>query len=281
MLESQALDLFRRYDFPEKLLRKDRSVHAGSLPSRRNGQNNEFERYGQYHPGDDLRSIDWKVMARTGKAYVRRYGSDIRSHIRVVLDNSQSMDYPEKSRENKHSIAKKTAELLYHLFLNRQDSCLIGALDSVFTRIDTAYPSALSQNLDALSPAGKAELSLLPVLDKGQTGFFITDGWLMADAEELGNEISSRGYHLVLVLTPEEAELELRGDFRLLDSEGMGSVDVLPSRLRETYKRLMNERRLTLHKTLARKGLALFVVRTDKPYYVTLKDQMEQFRRSS
>ncbi len=68
----------------------------GVHQSRRNGGGTEFEQYRPYFPGDDLRQIDWKLYARSGRYQVRE--STVESHlpVRMILDLSGSMNYTEE-----------------------------------------------------------------------------------------------------------------------------------------------------------------------------------------
>ena len=49
------------------------SLLAGRRSSRMRGRGLDFEEIRDYVPGDDVRTIDWKVTARTGEPYVKRY----------------------------------------------------------------------------------------------------------------------------------------------------------------------------------------------------------------
>jgi uncharacterized protein (DUF58 family) len=67
----------------------------GSRRSRRIGVGMEFSQYRPYSQGDDIRQLDWKMYARSGKYYIKE--SDIETHINVsfAIDQSGSMKYEE------------------------------------------------------------------------------------------------------------------------------------------------------------------------------------------
>lgn len=67
----------------------------GVHQSRRTGTGTEFEQYRSYFPGDDLRRVDWKLYARSGRYLVKESATESHLHIRMILDLSGSMNYTE------------------------------------------------------------------------------------------------------------------------------------------------------------------------------------------
>ncbi len=63
-------------------------VLHGAHKSRRLGPNVEFADYKEYSPGDPLRDLDWKVLARTDRLVVRRYEAETELACTLVLDAS-------------------------------------------------------------------------------------------------------------------------------------------------------------------------------------------------
>lgn len=70
-------------------------VLLGSHLSRRLGSGLEFEQYRSYFPGDELKNIDWKLYARTGKLWIKESANEGNLNIRLMLDLSGSMNYEE------------------------------------------------------------------------------------------------------------------------------------------------------------------------------------------
>lgn len=58
----------------------------------------EFAQHRQYVPGDDPRFLDWKVMAKTDKLYLKQYVRETNLDLMVLVDVSNSMDYTSASR---------------------------------------------------------------------------------------------------------------------------------------------------------------------------------------
>src|SRR5581483_7426243 len=66
----------------------------GSHRSRRHGIALEFTEYRPYRQGDDPRRLDWKLLARTDRAYVRLTDDHTVLPTTIVVDASASMAYP-------------------------------------------------------------------------------------------------------------------------------------------------------------------------------------------
>src|SRR4029077_15939023 len=60
------------------------------------GFSQEFAEYRSYNPGADLRHVDWNVLPRCGKIYLKRYRGETNCQVNVLLDTSRSMEYGSK-----------------------------------------------------------------------------------------------------------------------------------------------------------------------------------------
>src|SRR5262245_63098046 len=67
--------------------------YSGLHRSRRQGGAGAFADFREYADGEDLRRLDWKVLARTGRAYTRLYQDETNLSCTIVLDVSGSMNY--------------------------------------------------------------------------------------------------------------------------------------------------------------------------------------------
>jgi uncharacterized protein (DUF58 family) len=67
------------------------SFLQGLRRSRRHGFSSEFSEYKPYVPGDDLRLLDWRIYARSGKLFVRRFEAETELEHLLILDATASM----------------------------------------------------------------------------------------------------------------------------------------------------------------------------------------------
>lgn len=107
---------FKKYLVPSVVARlsnielKAKSVVEGFMTglhkSPYHGFSVEFAEHRQYMPGDDLKFLDWKVYARTGRYYIKRFEEETNLKSYILLDISKSMDFSSK-RNDDISTAKK------------------------------------------------------------------------------------------------------------------------------------------------------------------------------
>lgn len=70
-----------------------KSSMSGTMASRFKGRGMEFDEARHYQPGDDIRSIDWRVTARTGKTHTKVYREERERPVIVYLDLHQNMKF--------------------------------------------------------------------------------------------------------------------------------------------------------------------------------------------
>jgi uncharacterized protein (DUF58 family) len=100
--------------------RKILSQQSGLHISKFRGRGVDFSEVRAYQQGDDIRSIDWRVMARTGKAHTKLYAEERERPALVVLDQSDSMFFGSRVAF-KSVIAAQIAALLAWATLQRGD----------------------------------------------------------------------------------------------------------------------------------------------------------------
>lgn len=97
------------------LSRKALRGGAGSQLGFRAGESLEFHDYRDYVPGDDLRNLDWNVLARTDREVVRVRREEIAPVIEIFRDRSESMNVP--------SAKADSADYLYGLLTAAAPTC--------------------------------------------------------------------------------------------------------------------------------------------------------------
>jgi uncharacterized protein (DUF58 family) len=94
---------------------------SGIHKSRHFGNSIEFRQHRQYVPGDDPRSVDWKVWAKQDRLYVKQYEVDTNMRMTLLLDRSPSMRFGSQAM-NKYDYACTVAASLAYLTIRQQDA---------------------------------------------------------------------------------------------------------------------------------------------------------------
>ena len=116
----------------------------------------EFAEHRPYHPGDELRHVDWKVYAKTDRYYIKQYEEETNLRHYVVLDTSASMHYKGQAELSKLEYGAYLAAGLHHLMLQQRDATGLMAFDETVhtVRPPSAAPNhrrTLLKTLDALT----------------------------------------------------------------------------------------------------------------------------------
>ena len=88
-------------------------VLAGQYVSVFKGRGIEFDEVRPYVPGDDVRSIDWNVTARTGEPFVKRYVEERQLTLMLMADVSASQDFGSAGRSKREATAELCALLAF------------------------------------------------------------------------------------------------------------------------------------------------------------------------
>lgn len=213
------------------------SALNGRHASRLKGRGLNFEELRRYIPGDDVRTIDWKVTARTGNPHVRVYTEERDRPVLLIVDQRLSMFFG-TVHAMKSVVAAESAAL--SAFRVRAGGDRVGGLIFGDDRVDALRPKAsaraLDRFLDTLSAAnarlradapGGAALRLEDPLRAASrlvtSGMLVLmfsdfDGW-SAEAEKHLRDIARRA-ELVLFSVTDPAARQLYDTSTLIVSDG-------------------------------------------------------------
>ncbi len=104
---------------------------AGSYQSVFKGQGVAFSEVRAYEPGDDVRSIDWNVTARTGEPHVKLFSEERELTVMLLVDMSASLDLGSRDVDKRHVVARLVATFAFSAIRNNDKVGLIGFTDRV------------------------------------------------------------------------------------------------------------------------------------------------------
>jgi uncharacterized protein (DUF58 family) len=102
---------------------------AGEHQSPYRGFAIEFSQHREYTPGDDIRHLDWKVLGRTDRYYIKQYEQETNYVAHILLDGSESMKYG-SGKLSKLQYGKMMAACLTYLILMQRDAAALALFDS-------------------------------------------------------------------------------------------------------------------------------------------------------
>lgn len=100
-------------------------VLAGAYLSVFKGVGMEFDEVRPYVPGDDIRSIDWKVTARMGTPYIKRFVEERELTVLLVVDISPSLDFGSGERSKREAATELSALLAFSAIENNDNIGLL------------------------------------------------------------------------------------------------------------------------------------------------------------
>ena len=75
------------------------------------GFSTEFTEYRQYNPGDDLRYLDWRLLARTDRYFIKKYRADTNTQCHLLVDTSASMRYSQAGQDNQTAVCEVSGRI--------------------------------------------------------------------------------------------------------------------------------------------------------------------------
>lgn len=226
MISTDFLHELDRFTFSAR--KRISSQYVGARRSTKIGRGTDAYGFREYERGDDFRTIDWKVYARTEKLYVRQFEEyrDLTTHI--LLDVSRSMDYPERGLK-KFEYAGMLAVGFAYLVMKESEKFAISTFSD---EIDISKPARGRNNLmealdrlNALRPGGHTgfenSIDHYGRLIRSRSRVIIISDFLIP-LQEARSAIFRMARHdliVIQVLDPSEIELSLLGAVKMHDLE--------------------------------------------------------------
>jgi len=247
-IDSRLLEAVRNLSFLPHLLSTD--SYSGIHDGKSNGSNMEFSSHRQYEPGDDLRYLDWNILAKTGEAHLKQFESENRINANIIADASNSMDYTSKNL-TKWELARAVAVMCGGILLQQQDRVkFIASGESTVELPDWSSPAQLSSNLDKIKQiSARGKTSLYPTgreientSKKKKLWIFISDFWLpeLEDFFQWLKTLQNKGHQALLlaIWDPVERHFDSDGPCRLKDMETGNTITLDSSEIEEFSKKL-------------------------------------------
>jgi uncharacterized protein (DUF58 family) len=258
------------------------SILSGQHRSVHHGLSVEFADHREYQPGDDLRHLDWLVLARSDRYQIRRYEEETRLRATIALDSSGSMGYG-PAGGTKMEFARSLAAALGYLMVRQNDSVGLATFD---TEVREFLPpgSTMAHYLNLLDAMSRtkpgAETRLSPVLDalagrlkRRGLVLLITDAF--DDTEALVQSLKLLRYRkqevrLFQILDPREVNFPFTGMIEFVGLENEPRLKFDSDRIRAHYRRQFEEHQSRLKSGCHACGVQLEVCQTNEDLFSVL-----------
>ena len=264
---------------------------AGDYHSTFKGQGVEFDEVRPYMAGDDVRTIDWNVTAKTGVPYIKRFSEERELTILFMVDVSGSQGYGSVRRSKMELAAEVTALLALTAIRNQDKIGLILFSDRIVKYIPPrkGRDSVMRLVREVLAAedgaAGgtdiAAALRFLSGVQKRRAVVFLVSDFLVNGERGTGNWERGTGYERLLraaarrhdvicvpVSDPAESELPDVGLVEIEDPEtgDLELVDTSSASVRRRFAERAAEEGEELRRFFAKTGIDTLPIATDKPY---------------
>ena len=251
----------------------------------------EFTEYRAYSPGDDLRYLDWKLLARSDRMYIKKFEDETNLRCYLLADNSRSMTFASGGHSKAEYANTLAATIAY--FLNQQGDA-VGLLK--FDEVLRDYLPArhkhghLRQLMHALEKPAAGERTdvgtplrrISELVRKRGLVVLISDLLTpLDDLEENLSLLTARGHEVVVFQVFDPAELDFGFDqaAQFVDLESGADLYVDPASARVDYRRRFDAHNQAMEQICGRLGVTVHRLTTDRPLQSALHDFLRERTR--
>ena len=261
---------------------------SGDYHSSFKGQGVEFDEVRPYTPGDDVRTIDWNVTARTGMPFIKRFSEERELTILFLVDVSGSQSYGSQRRSKMELAAEVTALLALTAIRNQDKIGLVLFSDKIVKYIPPrkGRDSVMRLVREVLAAEDGAEgatdiseaLRFLNGVQKRRAVVFLVSDFISSGtAREEGKgsferllRATAHHHDLVCVPVSDPAERTLP-DIGLVEIEDPETgelllVDTSSAKVRREFSEKALEEESRLSRMFLKSGIETLYISTDKPY---------------
>lgn len=259
-------------------LRMVNASFAGQYESVFKGRGMEFDKVREYVPGDDIRSIDWNVTARTGKPYIKNFVEEREMTVMFAVDLSASGDFGTVERVKNELAAEFCAVLAFAATRNNDKVGLVIFTDRIELFIPPKKGSKhvlrlIRELLYFKMPRRRTDVPmaveyLQKVIKKKATVFLVSD--FIATNIKKPLALLNKRHDVVAVAVEDRAERGLKPaglvEFEDAETGQVRLVDTSSAKFRKRYSLRAGKRRDELERMLRSIKVDSINIATDRPY---------------
>lgn len=258
----------------------------------------EFAQHRPYNPGDNLKHLDYRVLARTERYYIKQFQEETNLKAYLLVDHSASMGFPldegegaSRSVSKLHYAVSLAAALAFLLLKQRDAVGLIPFAEAVEAmlapRSAMGYLETLLTYLEALRPQGQTQTAraLLEIAERvTRRGLVVLISDLWDDPQAVASALRAvrhMGHEVIVfhILHPREIDFAFPREARFRDMETEERIATRPWHIRAFYAREVEAHLERLKGEARAVGIDYNLFTTDQPYEVALFQFLVRRRR--
>jgi len=233
------------------------------------GFSSEFSAYRKYAKGDSFKFIDWKVVARTDRVYIKQFEENTNTRCHVLLDASGSMKFGgdnalvsgQSKGIQKWLYARNLAAALCYLMIHQGDAAGLavfrdGAAEVIGARSSTVHLHQMYKVLSQQKPDSgtDTEKGLAGLPERfPQRGVIALISDLLDDPARIIDTLKDfrfRQHEIIVfqVIAPEERDFPYRDNMEFLDAETGQIVNAQGSYIADAYRKAFTEHTETIQR---------------------------------
>jgi uncharacterized protein (DUF58 family) len=279
MPEQNVVDLLKKVQRIQIVANRTvNDLMAGQYKSVFRGRGMEFDEVREYQPGDDIRTIDWNVTARTGTPFIKRFCEERELTVMLLADVSASGAFGSGDQSKLDLVVEVAAMVMFSALKNNDKVGLITFCDTVLDyfppRKGKSNVLKLIRQLVSTDPVRKetnleSALDYLNRVQKRRSVVFLLSDFL-APAARHAMSVANRRHDLVAVTVEDSRERELPdvGFITLEDAETGETIelDARHPQVRALFRAEADSRELKLADSFKKSGIDRLALRTDGDY---------------
>ena len=228
----------------------------------------EFAEHRLYNSGESIKHLDWKLLARTDKLFIKRYEEETNLRCHILIDASSSMMYPVNQPYNKLTYSLDSAAALVFLMRKQRDAFGLSLFSDdlefhapaksslthqqfILSTLEQILEKKNNNNKNQKTDLAKMLNRLANKIHKRSLVFIFSDFMAIKNPIEFANSIKHLRHHLHEIVVFDVSHNELENNLNLqskyynvVDIETGESVKMHPNQIKERY---VNERKIRLN----------------------------------
>ena len=264
---------------------------AGQYHSVFKGRGMDFDRAREYVRGDEVRTIDWNVTARTGSPHIKLFTEEREMTMMIIIDVSASLNFGSNNQTKRELAAEVASVMAFSALRNNDKVGLILCTNEVEHYLPPAsgrrHVLRLIREILFFEPKGKgtdlvAAIDFANRVQPRKSLMLLMSDMAFSDSQEQALEllkpkvsITSMRHDLVALAINDarEGELPNIGTIRIEDAENgnIVSLNTGSKKVREAFKSKTDTLRDNVRRLFAKQGIDLLELNTGESYQPILK----------